>query len=199
MTPYPLAWPETMPRHKGTREAGQFRTSLSVALENAQKSLRAFATDTGIGVSDIVFSSNYGGVGLMMQHSTSPADPGVALWFMWDGAQRCIAVDRYSRIEANLQAIHHVLEADRTKIRHGSLAIVRASYRGMIALPAAAGPRPWREVLGFPSVSMPTTDAIERTYRTLAKERHPDAVGGSTEAMAELNAAKAAALKEIDN
>lgn len=188
MTPFPLAWPEGMPRHKGIRETGQFRTSLSVALDNAKKSLSAFGRDSGAAVSNVVFSSNVGGL------DTKITDPGVALWFTWDGATRCIAVDRYSKVEANLQAIHHILEADRTKLRHGSLEIVRASYRGFIALPASR--RDWRAILGITPEARPTAAAIESQFRALAKQRHPDA-GGTAEQMAELNHARAEALKEI--
>jgi hypothetical protein len=169
-TSYPLAWPEGMPRHRGSRESSQFRTALSTALENARKSLVAFGKDSGIPVSDVVFSSNVGGL-----DERAPSDPGIALWFKWDSAQRCVAVDRYSKPEANLQAIHHILEADRTKLRHGSLEIVRASFKGFIALPAPRGKKSWREVLGIlPDVSV-SKEAIETHYRQAAKKAHPDA------------------------
>jgi hypothetical protein len=59
---------------------------------------------------------------------TSPADPGVAVWFTWDGMQVCIAVDRYQKVASNLQAIHHIIEARRVELRHGTLALVRASF-----------------------------------------------------------------------
>jgi len=56
--------------------------------------------------------------------------------------------------------------------------------------------RPWREVLSVP-VGQVTRGDIQRQYRTLAAERHPDTPGGSQAAMAELNAARDAALKEL--
>jgi hypothetical protein len=58
--------------------------------------------------------------------ASRPSDPGVAVWFTWDGLGVCIAVDRYQTVEANLQAIHHIIEARRTELRHGTLALVRA-------------------------------------------------------------------------
>lgn len=193
MTPaaaYPLSWPEGFPRAK-SREKGQFRTTLAGALENVRSSLLAFGRDSGVPISNIVLSSN---VSLGMN---APPDPGVAVWFVWDGEQRCIAVDRYETAAANLQAIHHVLEARRTELRHGTLALVRAAFRGFVPSLPAPG-RPWRDVLGFNPGGRPITpEMIETVYRRLAKERHPDAPGGSHEAMAELNAARAAALKEI--
>lgn len=191
---FPLHWPDSIPRHSGKREAGQFRTGLNAALENARKSLIAFGRETGASIDPetIIFSSNVGGLG-----SGAPKDPGIALWFQWDGAMRCIPIDRYSKPEANLQAIHHIIEADRTKLRHGSIAIVRAAYSGFIALPSPGGrKRAWREVLGFPPSSKPVHAEVDARYRALAKKHHPDA-GGSAAAMAELNAARDEALKEI--
>lgn len=191
---FPLHWPDHIPRHSGNRETGQFRTGLNAALENARKSLIAFGRETGASIDPetIIFSSNVGGLG-----GGPPQDPGIALWFQWDGAMRCIPIDRYSKPEANLQAIHHIIEADRTKLRHGSIAIVRAAYSGFIALPSPGNrKRTWRDVLGFPPPSKPDRAGIELQYRALAKKRHPDA-GGSEAAMAELNAARDEALKEI--
>ena len=189
-TAFPLSWPEGFPRTP-RREAGKFKTSLAGALTNVQTSLRLFGSDAGRAVSDTVMSSN---VTLGM---AKPADPGVAVWFVWDGEQRCIPVDRYTTVEANLQAIHHIIEARRVELRHGTLALVRAAFKGFTpALPPPRA-RTWREVLGLNDGGKPVTrEMVETCYRGLARERHPDA-GGSTDVMAELNAARAAALKDI--
>ncbi len=183
---YPLSWPEGFPRSQ-RRETGSFRTTLAGALKNVQDSLRLFGRDSGKLVSNVVLSSN---VSLGME---KPADPGVAVWFVWDGEQRCIPVDRYSTPAANLQAIHHVLEARRVELRHGTLALVRASFKGFsLALPAP-GRKPWHEVLGIrPSATKVEVDAA---YKRLARERHPDA-GGSDAMMAELNAARDLSYKD---
>lgn len=189
---YPLSWPEGFPRAR-TREKGQFRTTLAGALENVRSSLLAFGRDSGSPVAGIVLSSN------VSLGESRPADPGVAVWFTWDGEQRCIPVDRYDTPAANLQAIHHVLEARRTELRHGTLSLVRATFKGFIPALPAPGRRPWREVLGFNLGGRPiTAEMVETVYRSLALERHPDH-GGSHDAMAELTAARAAALKEIGN
>lgn len=188
-TAYPLSWPEGFPRAK-SREKGQFRSTLNSALGNVTKSLQDFGRDSGCAVSHVILSSN------VTLGQNKPADPGVAAWFLWDGEQRCIPVDRYQTVEANLQAIHHVLEARRVELRHGTLALVRASFKGFsLALPAP-GKRPWREVLKMAGETNPIAEQIEHHYRLLAKKAHPDA-GGSHEAMAEINAARDAALKEI--
>lgn len=187
-TAYPLTWPEHIPRARN-REKGQFKTSLSAALKNVDDSLRRFGADSGKKIEGLVISSN------CTLGVSKPADPGVAVWFTWDGLQVCIPVDRYLSAEANLQAIHHVIEARRTELRHGTLALVRASFMGFKALPAP-GKKHWREVLGIGPEAAPTTAAIETKYRDLAKERHPDK-GGSEDAMAELNAARDQAMKEL--
>lgn len=194
MTPtaFPLTWPATMPRTK-TPVKSQFRTSLNGALSNVRDSLFSFSRDSGKKIDGLVISSN------VTLGEQKPADPGVAVWFTWDGLSVCIAVDRYPKVEDNLQAIHHVIEARRTELRHGGLHIVRATFTGFAALPSPNAKKSWREVLLFgPDMLRPNRDMVEKRYRELAKERHPDA-GGSADAMAELNAAKAEALKEIGN
>ncbi len=184
---YPLAWPPGFPRWK-YREKGQFRTTLSSALGNVQESLRRFAVDSGKKIDGLVISSNYS-LGV-----ERPNDPGVSVWFTWDGLQVCIPVDRYDSVASNLQAIHHVVEARRTELRHGTLALVRASFTGFAALPPPAAAKAWHEVLGL--VPAATIEAAEHQYRELARKAHPDA-GGSTEAMAELNVAIGQARKEL--
>ena len=197
MTPFPLAWPDHIPRWKGARQSGQFRTSLAGAMKNVEDSLRHFGSDSGKPVKNVVVSSN------VTLGQSKPDDPGVAIWFEWDGLPIVIPVDRYAKVEANVQAIHHVIEARRTELRHGTLALVRATFQGFKALPSPGGPkRSWRAVLGLDTrhkgiLDPVSRDRIEKAYRELAKERHPVAPGGSHEAMAELNAAKEEALREI--
>jgi hypothetical protein len=192
-TAYPLHWPDTIPRARH-REAGSFKTSLAGALKNVQDSLRKFGTDSGKPLANVVLSSNCS-LGV-----EKPQDPGVAAWFTWDGEQFCIPVDRYLTPAANLQAIHHILEARRVELRHGTLALVRATFSGFRALPAPAGQkkRTWREVMNFgeehPPLTMPQ---VKERYRQLASARHPDKNGGSHERMTELNNALTEAEKEL--
>lgn len=182
---YPLQWPHGFPRAK-VREKGSFKSTLHAALGNVQDSLRRFASDSGKKLENLVMSSN---VTLGEQR---PADPGVAVWFTWDGMGVCIAVDRYLTVEANLQAIHHIIEARRVELRHGTLALVRATFAGFLALPAPGG-KHWSETLGLPPKAK--REEVKQAYRRLASAHHPDK-GGSADKMAELNAAFEAALNE---
>lgn len=184
---YPLQWPDTMPRSR-SRTGAAFRTELPGALKNVETSLRLFGQDSGKPVTEVVLSSN------VTLGAQKPADPGVAAWFLWDGEQRCIAVDRYDSVAANLQAIHHVMEARRTELRHGTLALVRATFHGFKALPPPAGARPWREVL---QLTGPVTKAaIDQAFRDQSTAAHPDS-GGSRERWDELQRAKRLALQDL--
>ena len=185
--PYPLTWPDGLPRTE--RKAGaHFRTTLSGAINNVQDSLRLFGNDTGKPVSNVSVTSNVAGLSF-----AAPSDTGVAVWFDWEGQQRCIAVDRYPKVEHNLQAIHHILDARRTEMRHGGLHIVRQTFKGFVALPAPEGAKPWREVLGLTGTNV-TGHCIKQAYREKAKAAHPD-TGGSKDAMAQLIRARDEALR----
>ncbi|MGO6938515.1 hypothetical protein [Rhizobium johnstonii] len=91
-TAYPLTWPHNIPRTKN-KAASKFKTGLPAALKNVRSSLQLFATDSGKKVEGITISSN---VTLGVDR---PDDPGVAVWFTWDGMSVCIAVDRYPKVE----------------------------------------------------------------------------------------------------
>lgn len=170
---FPLHWPVGMPRTK-SRGSSRFKTSIFGAIDNVESELRRFGNDTGKRVEGLVISSNY------TLTARNPADGGVACYFRWDDIDCCIAIDRYQRIEENLQAIALVVEADRTKMRHGGLNIVRSSFRGYAALPPPKGPGgqlapPWRQVLGLTDGAL--LPAAEAAYRTAVKEHHPDRGG----------------------
>lgn len=190
---YPLQWPDHIPR-SSAREKSRFRSSYEAARTNVVKSLKAFAHDSGRKVTDAILSSN---VDLL---STRPADPGVAVWFNWDGLSVSIPCDRYQTPAENLQAVHHIIEARRVELRHGTLHLVRASFRGFVALPPPAGAarvRPWWEVLGFRRPGdAGDAAAVHRAFREKARTAHPDA-GGSNEAMAELAEARNQALEAL--
>lgn len=168
---YPLHWPKgwkRTPRPSNSR----FKTSLAGAIRNVQSSLTLFAADSGEKINDLVVSTN---VTIM---DNKPSDPGVAVYFSWHGSPVCIAVDRYKTVQENLQAIHHVIEAERTKLRHGGLHLVQASFRGYAALPPPGNEEvkrfrsDWWVTLGCqPSATLNTAKSA---WRTLSKKHHPD-------------------------
>ena len=185
-TAFPLCWPAQIDRSRSYARS-PFQVSMSRAVSDLKDALRLFAEDSGLPVTNVVISSNVT-LGRVM-----PRDPGVAVYFDWDGAQRCIAVDKFARPESNVRAIFNILEARREELRFGGLSMVRASLAGLAALPA---PDDWREVLGLGPHC--TLDDAEAAFRRLAHYRHPDR-GGDDAAMSALNAARAAAKKELVN
>lgn len=172
---YPLAWPMGFARTT-VRATSRFKTSLTAAVRNVQDELRRFGNDSGKRVESVVVSSN---VTLM---DDRPKDPGVACYFIWDGVQCCIPVDRYNNPEENLQAISLILEAERAKIRHGGLNIVRAAFRGYASLPPpidanGALPPPYWQILGIKEKD--GLPAAKAAYLKLVKEAHPDRGGNA--------------------
>ena len=185
---YPLTWPREFPRSK-SRMNGQFKASLAGALSNVEHSLKLFSADSGKKIESLVISSN---VSLGQQR---PTDPGVAAWFSWDGLQVCIPVDRYSSVASNLQEIHHIVEARRTELRHGGLAIVRATFTGFKALPAPGNTsNRWRAVLGADQNA--TLVEAQRLYKAMRAIHHPDR-GGSVEQFHAVQAAWEQAQQEL--
>ena len=182
---YPLHWPAEVPRAR-SRTRSLFKVSLARAVSDLQDSLDHFGTDTDMPVRDVVISSK------VTLGAARPSNPGVAVYFEWDGAQRCIAIDRFARPEDNVRAIYTILEARRPYKRCGGLHIARAAFQCFSVLPP---PHDWRAVLGVgPDADLA---AVEGTWREKARAVHPDQRGGSGALMAELDAAREAARREM--
>jgi len=134
IAPYPLQWPTGVARTPPMkRQRSPFKTRYENAIENVATSLRLFQKDSGVKIEHVVLSSN---VDLL---NKNPVDPGTAAWFRMDGQFVSFGVDRFNDVAGNVQAIHHIIEARRTELRYGGLAIVRQTFRAFIALPAPAG------------------------------------------------------------
>jgi len=188
--PYPLTWPAGQERTlPSRRQKSPFRTTFAAAIQNATDSLRRFGNDAGFRITDTILSTNYHFM------DKAPADPGAVLWFRMDGDTIAFGVDRFERLDANVQAIHHIIEARRTELRYGGLTLVRRTFTAFRALPAPAGARDCWEVLGIKPGS-PSVE-IERAWAALAKKHHPDKPGGDAALMAEINRARDEAQRAI--
>lgn len=171
---YPLQWPRGWPRTQpGRRAGGNFRTTVSAALTNLRKEV------VKIGGKDLIVSSN------CTLGQSNPADPGVCAYFTYEGEKSAIPCDRWTRVEANLQAIAKTLESMRGIERWGAKHVVKAALMGFAALPGPGQTsRDWRAVLELDATS--TLSDAKANFNKLARFRHPDK-GGTHEAMAELN------------
>lgn len=191
-TAYPLQWPETRPRTSAhQRQWARFKVTLGTARDELFEELRR------LGARRIVLSTNLHlrRDGLPHANQRTPDDPGAAVYFEYDGARVAFACDRWTRTEHNIWAIHHTIDALRAIARWGTGDMVKAAFRGFVALPAPAITEPpWYHVLGVDEDA--NRADIVSAYRILAKKYHPDA-GGSDEQMAQLNRAYEKALRAV--
>lgn len=127
-----------------------------------------------------------------------PDDPGVAVYFSLHGKDRVLACDKWDTVAGNMAAIANHIDAIRRVDRYG-VGTLDQAFAGYDALPppGADNRPPWRKVFGIPDDMPATPNAVNVTYRELAKKLHPDVPGGSQEAMAQLNEARDAALAEL--
>jgi hypothetical protein len=100
----------------------------------------------GMHADDVVISSNLRTRldGMPASGQRNPDDPGVAVYWRNGAGTRCMAIDRYDRVQDNLAAIAATLDAMRAIERHGGATILDRAFQGFVALPA---PRAWWQVL----------------------------------------------------
>jgi hypothetical protein len=194
--PYPLEWPLGKPRTKW-RSSSKFRDlAFGKARDDLFRALKNFAA------SDVVLSTNIPLRldGIPYSGWRQPEDPGVAVYFSLRGEKYsdprryyAIACDAYRKVEENMRALVHTIEAMRTIERHGSSQLLEQAMSGFTALPPPADPGSWWAVLGF--ATKPNLAQAKTRWRELVAEHHPDR-GGSHERMQRLNAAMSAAERE---
>ena len=182
---YPLTWPPGRTRQR-SRQSARFKTTLGVAIVNVREEVER------LGGRELVISSN-----IPLRRDGMPSaraggifDPGVAAYFQLKGKPMVFACDRWDGVEANMQAIAKTIEALRGIERWGSGQMVEQAFTGFLALPA---PEQWFQVLGVGAGA--SKEEIERAYRLLASEHHPDR-GGDSHRMARINAARDDGLRQ---
>lgn len=205
---YPLAWPAHRPRKPAyARKVGKFSAdgrpvTMAVAVDRLDGEL------SRLGALYPVLSTN---VELRLDGRPrsgqgNPTDPGACVYFSLKGKPFALACDTYSDVAQNVAALAAHLDNTRAIERHG-VASAAETLEAFSALPPPSGAstpatRGWREVLGFHAgfpAGYDPTDALSLIgvrYRERAPKAHPDN-GGSEAAMAELNAARDAARKEV--
>lgn len=202
-TAYPLAWPPGWPRVKSRNRNVPFSVTPDKAVASLYGELRK------IGATHLVVSSNAplrnDGTPYRDALSERLADPGVAVYFQRSARPMVMAQDAYSMPYANIRSLALAVEAMRAIERHGGGHMMERSFAGFAQLPPPEGERPkpqrpWRQVLGLIGMAGPNFAQLagaEASYKTLARSSHPDAPGGSHEAMAELNIAIEQAREEL--
>lgn len=203
---YPLSWPISWPRTAGhKREASRFFSSIRKS-DYSSPQPRVWNTRIKISMADVtgellneirnlgatrpVISTNVElrNDGLPYANRVSPSDPGAAVYFMLKGKPCVLACDKWNRVEDNLRAISKHIEALRGQERWG-VGSVEQAFSGYTALPApgTTSLAVWWNVLGCAHDA--PFEAVKDAYREQAKRCHPDANGGSHDAMTRLNTA----------
>lgn len=193
---FPLTWPsgwERTPDYK-RRSSSPFKATFERARQQLLNELKLLKA-TGTVISSNIPVRNDG----MLYADAARRridDPGVAIYFIRNGKQVVMARDLYWSPYDNLRSICLAIEAMRSLERHGGGSMMERAFEGFTALADHTNVkrRQWWEVLGFqsnpktedPAVNAAMAVGCESAYRKKAKEIHPD-VGGSAEAMTELN------------
>tara|TARA_R110002051_G_scaffold316556_1_gene396317 strand:- start:5383 stop:5991 length:609 start_codon:yes stop_codon:yes gene_type:complete len=191
---YPLAWPTGKPRTPtAQRKNGKFShrgqdLTVAVAASRVEDEL------TKLGARWPAISSNVELTlsGRPRSGQREPEDRGVCVYFEMGGKPYAMACDRYTTVADNLAAIAAHVDATRAIERHG-VATAAETLQALQALPAPGGGH-WTATLGLTRAATP--DAVKAAHRRLLAGAHPDQ-GGSHDRMADLNAARDAALKDI--
>ena len=221
---YPLAWPPGMARtdagqrhpakfsRRGTKTlrradgtVHQYTTTGQVTLANATKRVSeelARFTRAGrawrIDPDEVVITTNLQVRldGRPRANQRAPDDPGVCVYFDLDREPYGMPCDKWTRLEDNLAAVAAHLGAMRGMERWG-VGSTRQHMGGFrLSLPNPDKPKSWRDVLGIREDQPVTLADVDPVYRNLAHLRHPDR-GGDAGDMAELNAARDQARKEL--
>lgn len=185
---FPLHWPHHRPRTRSS-ERSRFKVNSFARVRDALMMELA-----RLGARSVILSTNnpLKQDGMPYANRRQPEDQGVAIYFEYKKNPMCFACDRWDRIEDNIQAIHHTIEALRGIARWGSGDMLQAAFTGFQALPAPNG-KEWWNVLEVARDA--ALHVCEGNYKILAMENHPDN-GGTHEKMADLNAAIAQARRE---
>lgn len=191
---FPLAWPAGWKRTQNPQHL-RFDTSP----DRATRGLLAEIERLGGRLPVISSNAQYRNDGMPYARQGYISDAGVAIYFQRKGKPVVFACDTYAALHDNIHAITKTIEAMRSIERHGASDMLDRAFSGFTALPppiVAGMKRPWREVMNY-NIGVPTEAEVTRIYRLLASAAHPDK-GGSDARVAELNAARDEALKEIE-
>lgn len=191
-SPFPLQWPDGWARTT-VRATSRFSTGMSSALKRLRHELKL------LGTANVVITSDLPTRASGMPYGDA-ADPGIAVWFVMDGAERVFACDRWRHAGDNVHAVALSIAALRGLDRWGASDMVSRAFAGFAALPA---PTPsWIDVLQMTREVGRTTDKdsllrdARRQHRHLMRLAHPD-VGGTHETAVRLNNALEEAEREL--
>jgi len=199
-TRFPLTWPSGWDRTSAdARRPGRFRYhGAAMTVGEAVRRLSAELKRLGVPADEWFVSSNIPPRidGLPSGNASGRVDPGVAVYFKLFARDQVLACDAWQTAADNLAAIAGHIEALRAIDRY-KVGNLEQAFSGYTALPAKGGT--WRSTLGFGPDDPITRELINSRFRQLAREAHPDLVGGTDARMKLLTEARASALFEIQS
>lgn len=190
ITRYPLCWPPGRPRTASPTSSNFKVHSFARVRDELLNELKLMRARRLILSTNIRLRED----GLPLASQSQPRDAGVAVYFELKGRDLSFACDRWRKIEENMQAIRHTINALRGIARWGTGDMVDAAFSGFAQLPAHVPPPPWYVVFCC-EPQAPTADVV-KLYRELAVAWHPDRNKGDDTRAKEINAAYEAFKRE---
>jgi len=165
---YPLDWPTGWPRTQPqNREQSRFKVSRARAIEHLFNELNR------LGASNPKISSNietYEQSGKQIPYANqSVDDPGIAVYFEYNGKTHSMACDKWQTPKSNIRAIGKTIEALRGIERWGSGEMMEAAFEGYERLPSET------------TADNPYYDYTIKELKQKLKETHPDHGGNAEE------------------
>lgn len=188
---YPLYWPLGRKRtpasqrkrakfgKKAASEYGSWKTTKELTVSQALARVFYELRRLGVDNATVIVSTNIRtrNDGLPYSNARMPDDPGVAVWFMLHGVQKCMPSDSWDRVADNLAAIAAHIAASRAIARY-RVQDIDQQFAGFTAITDQNSPS-WWAVLGV------TQDAeygeVKAAYILKRKVAHPDR-GGDVDA-----------------
>lgn len=191
---YPLDWPmdyKRTPAHK--KKYSQFKNTLGAARDYLKDEVRR------LGGKNLIISTNIpvkNNGDLYADHGRYKIeDPGVAIYFDWNGKHILMCCDQYFKVWENITALAKAIEAIRGLERWGVSEFLERAFTGFKALPehTEAEQSIWK-ILGLTEKPM-HAETIKHAFYEQSKICHPDKQGGSHEAFTKLQQAYEKAQK----
>lgn len=173
---FPLHWPQGYPVTEYRTES-KFKCTFAEARDGIYYELDRLGSEAYF----ISCNINRNKSGQLIAGRLVYDNPGVAVYFKYNGEQKVIACDKWKYIHENLRAIEKSLEAIRGLDRWGCTNIISQAVSGMKELPMNAGnsSRSWWQVLE--ALQNSSDELIENNYKRLRKQYHPDMPGGDND------------------
>lgn len=177
---YPLHWPAGYERNT-SRQDSRFKTTFGRARNELVEEIRKLGGRNMIISTNIPLKND----GMPYANFKTPNDPGVAVYFTYNGKQMVFACDKWKKIEENLWSVCCTINAIRGIERWGSSDMLERAFTGFMQLEAPRAEDCWSILGCTPKGSM---SDIKNAYHKKIREVHPDN-GGSAEAAAKVNKA----------